>query len=201
LWKQTAGIVIAVQHGTLRQKNNFLSYTKLSNSETIVLSNKNVLMQAYGQGVIYVLAFHNAVWHDAKLKDVLYVPDASVHPFSVKATAQNGYSSTSNEKEIVIRRGDGTIATSLKLINDLYLLAIRVHIPRHVAEVHLATKAGTLQVWHEYLGYQYNRHVMKVLKQYGICVEAKKNVTPVLWEKRIVFRNSDKSTKRSWRSD
>jgi hypothetical protein len=50
------------------------------------------------------------VWHEAKLKDVLYLPDASVHLFSVKATSQNAYSSTLNKKGIVIRRSDGTIA-------------------------------------------------------------------------------------------
>jgi len=32
----------------------------------------------------------------------MYVPDASVHLFSVKAAAPNGYSTTLNEKEIVI---------------------------------------------------------------------------------------------------
>jgi hypothetical protein len=32
----------------------------------------------------------------------------------------------------------------------------------------------TLQVWHECLGHQNMRHVMKVLKQHGINVEANK---------------------------
>jgi len=50
------------------------------------------------------------VWHGAKLKDVFHVQDASVHLFSVKAAAKNGYITTLNEKEIVIRNGDGTIA-------------------------------------------------------------------------------------------
>jgi len=31
-----------------------------------------------------------------------------------------------------------------------------------------------LQVWHERLGHQNKRHVMKVLKQHGINVEANK---------------------------
>jgi hypothetical protein len=34
-----------------------------------------------------------------------------------------------NEKGVVIRGNDGTIAASGKLINDLYVLAIRVCIP------------------------------------------------------------------------
>jgi hypothetical protein len=74
------------------------------------------------------------------------VPDASAHLFSVKAAAQNGYSITSNERGVVIRSGDGTAAASVKLVNDLYVLAIRVFIPQHAAEVHLATQAETLQV-------------------------------------------------------
>ena len=90
--------------------------------------------------MIHVRLFHNGVCHDAVLKEVWYVPDANADLFSVKAAAQSGYSTTLNEKEIAIRRGDGTITASGKLVNDLYvLLAIRVCIPRHAAEVHLAT--------------------------------------------------------------
>ena len=74
------------------------------------------------------------------------MPDASAHLFSVKAAAQNGYSTTLNEKVVVIRGGDGTVAASGKLVNDLYVLAIRVCIPQHAAEVHLATQVATLQV-------------------------------------------------------
>jgi hypothetical protein len=47
---------------------HFVSYTKFANPETIVLDKKNVLMQAYGQGVINVQMFHNGMWHDATLK-------------------------------------------------------------------------------------------------------------------------------------
>jgi len=123
--------------------------------------------------MINVQMFHNGIWHDAMLKNVGYVPDASAHLFSIKAAAQNGYSTTLNEKEVVIRRGDGTVAASGTLINDLYALALRVCIPQHGAEVHLATQVETLQVWHERLGHQNKRHVMKVLKQH-INVKANK---------------------------
>ena len=61
-----------------------------------------------------------------------------------------------------------------KLVSDLYVLAIWVCIPRHAAEVRLATQAETLQEWHERFGHQNKRHVMKVLKQHGIDVEANK---------------------------
>jgi hypothetical protein len=47
------------------------------------------------------------------------MPDASADLFSVKAAAQNGYSTTLNGKEVVISRGDGTVAASGKLINDI----------------------------------------------------------------------------------
>jgi len=79
-----------------------------------------------------------------------------------------------NEKEVVIRRGGGSVAASGTLINDLYALAPRVCIPQHTAEVHLATQVETLQVWHERLGHQNKCHVMKVLKQHGINVKANK---------------------------
>jgi len=102
------------------------------------------------------------------------------------AAPQNGYSTTLNEKEVVIHRGDGTVAASGTFVNDLYVLAIRVCIPRHTAEVHLATQTETFQVWHEHLGHQNKCRVMKVLKQHGINVEANKEfVMVVLWEKHI----------------
>jgi hypothetical protein len=102
------------------------------------------------------------------------VPDAIANLFSVNVAPPNGYSTTLNEKRVVIRRLDGTVAAPDKLVNDLYVLAFWVSIPRHAAEVHLATQAETLQVWHEHLGHQNKRHVMKVLKQHGINVEANK---------------------------
>jgi hypothetical protein len=123
-----------------------MSYTKFANPETIVLGKKNVLMQAYGEGMINVQMLHNGIWNDAILKNVWYVPDACLHLFSVKATAQNGYSTTLNEKQIVIRRNDETIAASGTLINDLYALALRMCIPQHTAELRLAMQAKTLQV-------------------------------------------------------
>jgi hypothetical protein len=64
--------------------------------------------------------FHNGVWHDAILKEVWYVPDASAQLFSVKIAAPNGYSTILNEKEIVIRRGDGIIASAGKLLIIMY---------------------------------------------------------------------------------
>jgi len=48
-----------------------------------------------------------------------------------------------NEKKSVIRRGDRTIAASVKLIDELYVLAIRVCVSQYVAEVHLAKQAET----------------------------------------------------------
>jgi hypothetical protein len=80
------------------------------------------------------------------LKNILYVLDASARLFSIKAATQNSYSTTLNEKEVVICRGDGTVAALGTLVNNLYVLAIWVCIPRHTAEVHLATQAETLQV-------------------------------------------------------
>jgi len=153
-------------------KHHFVSYTKFANPETIVLGKKNVLMQAYGQGMINVQMFHNGRWHDAILENVWYVPDASTRFFSVQAAAQNVYITTLSEKGVVIRSGDGTGVASGKLLNDLYVLALRVCIPQHAAEVHLATQAETLQLWHERLGHQNKRHIMKV--QHDINVKASK---------------------------
>jgi hypothetical protein len=84
------------------------------------------MVQAYDQGMIKVQMFHNGMWHGAVLKKVWYVPDASAHLFSVKAVAQNSYSTTLNKQGVVNRSGDGTVTASSKFIKDLYILAIRV---------------------------------------------------------------------------
>ena len=119
-----------------------MSYTKIANSETIVFINKNVLMQAYRQDIIKVLTFHNGVWHDAKLKYVLCARCKCTSILrqgsSLKRLQQN-----LNEKKSVIRRGDRTIAASVKLIDELYVLAIRVCVSQYVAEGHLAKQAET----------------------------------------------------------
>ena len=117
------------------------------------------------------------------MKEFWDVPDASAHRFSVKAAAHNGNRTTWNEKEIVILRGDEIIAASGKLVNGLYVLAIRACIPRHAAEVHLTTQAETLQVWYDRLGHQNNSRVMKVLKQNILMWKKTKNF--VLWGKHI----------------
>jgi len=57
-------------------------------------------MQAYDK----TSTFHNSMWHDATLKNVWYMPDARAFLFSVKAPAQNGYSTTLNEKEVISRK-------------------------------------------------------------------------------------------------
>jgi hypothetical protein len=49
-------------------KHYFVSYTKFANPETIVIGKKNVLVQAYGQGMINVQMLHNGMCHDATLK-------------------------------------------------------------------------------------------------------------------------------------
>ena len=174
LWMQTAGTVIAVRHGSLRRTNIISCHTQNLPIRKRSSWQEKCADASIGQGMMIVWMFHNSMWHDTTLKNVLYVPDVSAHLFSVKAATQNGYSTIMNEQEAVIRRGDGTVAASGKPVNNLCILVIRVCIPRHAAKVHLATQAETLQVWHERLGHQNKRHVMKVLKRHGINVEANK---------------------------
>jgi hypothetical protein len=118
--------------------------------------------------------FYNGIWHDAILKTVWYVPDASARLSFVKAAAQNGYSTTLNEKGVVICRNKGTVAASGNLRNDMYALALQVYVPQHTAGARLVTQAKTVQEWHERLGHLNKHHVMKVLKQHDIDVKADK---------------------------
>jgi hypothetical protein len=72
-------------------------------------------------------------------------------------------------KEIVIRReSDGDVAASGKLINELYVLNLRIIKPKQSAQVNLSTTTETLKVYHEWLAHQNKRHVKQALKRMGV---------------------------------
>jgi hypothetical protein len=54
----------------MANKHYFVSCTKFANPEMIVLGKKNLLIQAYGQGMVNVQMFNNGLLHDAIPKSV-----------------------------------------------------------------------------------------------------------------------------------
>lgn len=149
----------------------FESYTKFAVSELICLGKQNVTMKAYGQGTVRVQMLLNKEWQDAILKDVWYVPDASAHLFSVKAAAQNNFTTTMDDRGIKIQeKQTGKLAATGYLRNELYVLNMRVIKPAQPAQVYLANATDTLQVYHERFAHQNKRHVKQILKKTDICV-------------------------------
>ncbi|KAK9701935.1 Zinc knuckle [Popillia japonica] len=63
-------------------KQNFISYSEFSVPEVISLGKQEVIMHAYGQGMIKIQIRRDNTWDSAEMRNVLYVPDASANLFS-----------------------------------------------------------------------------------------------------------------------
>lgn len=154
-------------------KQYFSSYRKFVVPEVISLGKQNVCMYAYGQGTVKIQVRRNSTWNNAEMKNVLYVPDASVHLFSVKAAALNGFSTTIDDRSVKIREKGSKITVMTGYVNNgLYVLNLRVVKSKKTVQVNLVTPSDTLQIFHERFGHQNKQHVKNVLKRMDINVDS-----------------------------
>ncbi|XP_046982608.1 uncharacterized protein LOC124552391 [Schistocerca americana] len=58
-------------------KQYFVSYSEFDVPQVISLGKQDVKMCAYGQGTVYIQIRRNNKWYNARMDNVLYVPDAS----------------------------------------------------------------------------------------------------------------------------
>lgn len=158
-------------------KQYFASYKKFAVPEIISLGRKNATMQAFGKGTVNVQMYYYGNWHDATLKDVWYVPDASTHLFSVKAAARNGFVTTMDNRGVQIRnKRNKELAATGHLDNELYIMNMRVNKSTKNVQVNIASKNDMLQLYHERFAHQHKRHVKQILKRMNIdiCTMQKK---------------------------
>lgn len=153
-------------HHMTKSKDFFVSYTAFSEPKPIMLGNQK-LMLAYGKGDIQVEAFVDNCWNRHYLQNVWYVPDVVKNLFSVPQTADKGMEYWLNKDTCRITKNGTTLVVG-KRHCGLYKLVIRVITPESPAEVYVANKVESLQVWHERLCHQSKQYVEKYLKKHGI---------------------------------
>lgn len=152
-------------------KQYFASYKKFAVPEIISLGKRDATMQAYRKGTVNVQTYYHGIWHDATLKEVWYVPDASTHLFSVKAAARNGFMTIMDDKGVQIRnKKNKSLAATGYLNNELYILNMRVNKSTNNVQVNITSKNDMLQVYHEHFAHQHKRHVKQILKRMNINI-------------------------------
>jgi hypothetical protein len=122
---------------------------------------------AYGQGDINIRASVDGSWKQHCLKDVLYTPDVVKNLFSVSTAADKGAEYWLDKKNCRLTREGETLVAGERH-NKLYKLNIQIIQPESPAEVNVANKAETLQVWHERFGHQSKQYIEKYLKKHSI---------------------------------
>lgn len=124
------------------------------------------LIYAVGIGDINVRMREGDGWTNWKLCDVWYVPRISRNLLSVSAITNRGYSCL-YEKQWASILEDGKRRVTGTKVNGVYRMPIKAVLPSSVCEVNLS-ESTQLQVWHERLGHQSKRHVIKFLNYEGI---------------------------------
>ena len=152
-------------------KQYFMSYTKFALPEQILLGKRGTSMLAHGHGTVKIQMYVDNAWKNAELQNVYYVPEASVHLFSVKAAARKGFCTILDDKSVKLEDKDtGKIMMTGRISHGLYVLNMLVVKPAQPVQVNLVTSSDTLQVYHERFGHQNKQHVKSVLNQMNIDV-------------------------------
>ena len=162
LWIADTG----ASHHMTKSKDFFVSYAAFPEPKPVTLGNHK-LMLAYGQGNIQIETLVNNEWKKYYLKDVWYTPDVVKNLFSVPTAADKGLEYWLDQRSCRITKNGETVVVG-KRHGGLYKLILKVIPPQSPAEVYVASRVDSLQVWHERLGHQNKQYVEKYLKKHGI---------------------------------
>jgi len=149
-----------------KSKNFVVSYTVFDEPKPIMLGNQK-LMLAYGQGDIEVETLFDNIWRRHHLKDVWYVPEVVNNLFSVPTAADKELEYSLNCCECKITKNGNTLVVGERH-RGLYKSIMKAIQPNNPADVFVANKLDTLQVWHERLCHQNKWYVEKYLKKHDI---------------------------------
>lgn len=155
----------ATQHMT-KCKEYFMTYTAFEEPKAITLGNKRTML-AYGKGDIPVEVLVNGRWVKNHLKDVWYTPEVVKNLFSLPSALDKGLKCWMDKGRCRLLKDDQTVVEGERQ-HGLYKLLLRPLEPETPAEVYVANKVDTLQVWHERLGHQSKQYVEKYLKKRDI---------------------------------
>lgn len=79
-----------------------------------------------GKGTVLVKKLIKGQWKDAKIEDVLYVPQIKKNLFLVSACAKKGYCVTFKDRTVFLKKDNEIQAVGYKQENDIYRLLFKV---------------------------------------------------------------------------
>ncbi|GBL75010.1 hypothetical protein AVEN_243807-1 [Araneus ventricosus] len=163
----------------------FLDFEEFPSPKPVYVGDNNAIM-AYGQGTVKVDMKVNGKWVSDHLSEVWYVPDVSKNLFSVSQTLAKGFVFRAEGNECSFTRDGHVRLRSIRTVNGLYALKMRVVCPEVSSEVCVASAD---QLWHERLCHQNKTYVKEFLGKRGIEVcESKESCEGCLYGKQQLGR-------------
>ena len=138
----------ASAHISLRREW-FDDYHPRRDGSTVVLGD-NRECAVVGEGNIRIERLTEGEWKQARIENVLYVPDMGKNLYSVVAATARNVNIKFEKDSVTFYRNGEAIACEVKQNNAVYRMFFRVIVPRH-EEVNAA--AVGMKTWHERLGH------------------------------------------------
>lgn len=125
-------------------------------------------MHISGKGTVLVKKLIKGQWKDARIEDVLYVPQIRKNLFSVGICAKKGYCVSFKEKTVFLKKDKEIQAVGYIQENNIYRLLFKV-IPQNNNLCREANvTATTLQKWHERLGHINKKSLKQVIASQAV---------------------------------
>lgn len=115
-----------------------------------------------GEGVVYVKKYTNGLWCDARIENVLYIPNLKKNLFSVGACTKKGFEVNFTRECVNVTRERKVVASGVRQDNDIYRMCFRVSQFR-AEEANVSEH--NLRVWHERLGHVDKRAIRELVKK------------------------------------
>lgn len=110
-------------HMTYRREwlTNYRSIT-----EEVVSLGDDMQCTVSGKGTVILKKLLNGQWSEARIENVLHVPQIKKNLFSVGASAKKGFYTIFNEQTVVLKKDKRVQAVGYKQSNDIYRLLFKV---------------------------------------------------------------------------
>lgn len=140
----------------------FTDYTPNRNEDYVALGDDK-LCKVAGEGTVLIEKLVNEKWCEARIENVLHVPELKKNLFSVGVCTRKGYEVRFKGKFVIFVHEKQTIASGVKQDNEICRLFFRALECQSVKQANATTV--DLQVWHERLGHVNKRAVQELIKK------------------------------------
>lgn len=113
----------ASRHITYRREW-FTTFSEVNKGGVISLGD-NKECDILGEGTVLIEKFVDGVWYEARIENVLYVPDIKKNLFSVGVCTTRGHEVIFKNKMVKIMNNGQTIASGIKQENEIYRMLFR----------------------------------------------------------------------------